>query len=452
MTQRESRIFSPRTVLILAAVAVFSMITSLLLVSFSNDQETYSTIRPNSFSISAIGHKAFVDSLKLQDKPVVVSQYHTAGRLAYGSVLLLLEPDRNFSRPELLEGLLQEKSVMLALPKRFGIQRDVTKMRWLSRAGVLDHKIPEDIIKMIDPAAEIYRPYDPKKPKEEKQKTESKSQNMDKGVAEIVEKPLDWTINQYGLTPDLLNPQLIKSDLITPLLATDEGILVGKLVGNRNMLLIISDPDLLSNFGLGRGDNAKIIFEILSYLNYGNGTYFIDETTHGFNRNPDIVRLAFQYPFIIITAQLLLFVILLIWTTVQRFGTPRPPAIQMKPGKAVLIQNTVDLLGAGNHKPEILMRYVELTLHAMARKLNVPRNLNERATILWLDEYGARRGVSLSFRVIKHRAEMNSRRGVKKTNNFMDVVYDKPLMQIALHLEKWKQEMLDGSGSDKINQ
>lgn len=464
MKKNNNQIFSPRTVMVLVGLALFAMITSLLVVSFSNEQETYSTVRPNSFSVSAIGHKAFVDSLKLQNSSVVISQYRTKDRLAYDSILMLLEPNTNFSKPELLKKLLDYRAVMLVLPKRFGARRDMKNIRWIGRAGTYSHDVPEKIIQMIDPKAEIYRPYDPKKTKEdiEKEKAAAKEQKAQKKPVkkekkpEMIEKPLNWTINEYGnesgYQPDLLNPQLIKSDEITPLLATDDGILIGTYLQDEQIKLIIADPDLLSNFGLGRGDNAKIIFEALTYFTKNNGTIFIDETSHGFTRNPDIIRAAFQYPFIFITMQLLVFVILLIWATAQRFGTPYKARKALKPGKAVLIQNSVDLLEVGNHKPEILMRYVELTLQAMARKLGVPRHLNERAVIGWLDEYGERRGITVQIKTIKHRALMLSQRGLRQTNSFMDVVHEKPLMQIALHLEKWKQEMLDGSGSDKINQ
>ncbi|PHZ86266.1 DUF4350 domain-containing protein [Paremcibacter congregatus] len=460
----QDQIFSPRTVLILVGVSLFAMLASILVISFGNEQETYTTTRQNSFSVSAIGHKAFVNSLKHQNIPVLISQYKTAERLAPNSILMLLEPDLNFSKPEILEKLLTHETKILVLPKRRGARRGFQNPRWLSKTYLTSYEAPEKILKMVDPLASIYRPYHPRKEKktlEEDLKTSTeekteleKAPNESSGhdPDEVKEEPLDWTVTKIKDMPDLLNPQLMRSDKIEPLLATKDGILVGMMFGDLGTTIVISDPDILSNFGLGRGDNAAIMQYVVDFLRVGNNTIFVDETSHGFTRNPDFIRSAFEYPFIFVTLQVLIFTVLLVWATAQRFGTPQKTKPALKPGKAVLIQNTVNLLNAGDHKPEILVRYVDLTLHAMARRLRVPRHLDEADTIHWLDEYGRKHNVHMEFRVIKHRAQMLNSKTGPRSHSFMDVVHDKPLLQIALHLEKWKQEMLDGSGTDKLNQ
>lgn len=436
MSGKASEIFSPRLALILIAVVLVSMIGALFTASFKEEEAVSYTVGSNSFSSSAIGHKAFAESLKKEGMLSLVSQYRTRSRLTPQTILMLLEPSFNSKDPQKVKNMLAHSIVLVSLPKWWG-RRDRLNRRWLARASLLRPKVPLNLLKMIDPAATIYRPHAPVK--------EDKKDNKEEPSAPPEKKPLKWTVNYFGFVPDLVNPQLIKSDKIIPLLATEEGILVGSVRGLKTTI-VIADPDILSNFGLGRGQNPQLVAAIMNLL-YDEGTaVVIDETSHGFVRNPDIIRAAFNYPFIAITVQVIIFSCFLVWMTTQRFGAPRRVEEVLKPGKSVLIKNTVGLLEKGKHQPEILVRYIEYSWRALARKLRVPKNLDEVSAIAWLDHYGQQKGARMKLETIRHRAKMlNTNRG---TTSFLDQVHEKPLMQIIEHFETWKREMLDGSATD----
>src|SRR5206468_1654917 len=59
-------------------------------------------------------------------------------------------------------------------------------------------------------------------------------------------------------TPTINKPQVIQSKLLRPMLLSLEGMLIGdRRIGNRR-IVVLSDPDILSNFALTRGDNSVL--------------------------------------------------------------------------------------------------------------------------------------------------------------------------------------------------
>ncbi len=476
MSKRSSSIFSPRMVMILAGLGIVAMMGMLLVSALGSDRSTKMTVGPNSYSVSVLGHRALMETIEAMDIPVMVSQYRTLERLdPINSLLLLLEPSLTNNSMDDLRELLTHNSVIYALPKRRPAMRQQSNLRWLQSDGMVSTGNVDKFLKLIDSNAQIIRP--DAKPVVQKSDDESEEETVEdnevqdedaqeKGIVidlselnigrynrgEETEYDGTWTENIPGFTPSVKNVQLISSDIITPLIASEQGILVGSIVNEfGGTTIIVSDPDLISNMGIGEGENAQIIFYLIELFSNDFATIFVDETIHGFERNPELMRSAFEHPFIYFTFQVLIFVVLLVWATLQRFGSPPKMMPQFRTGKAVLIESAVNLLNHGNHKPEILARYVELTQNAMAKKLKAPKNLSDDEIVEWLDDYGARRGVELSLKTIKHRAMMSRSGSGRQTNTYMDHVHEKPLIQIAKFLQQWKQEMLDGSGTDKIN-
>ena len=457
MKRKAREVFSPLLVIALVAVGLVAMIGSLLAASFRPDDGSRLTARANVFSDSGIGHRVLAESLKKQGIAPLISQYRTEGRLQQNALLLLLEPRISAKEPEQFTRLLSHDKLILSLPKWTG-GADPLNPRWLGRAHLTPTAVPQKILKVLDSDAELVRPFARQKkgvpadeeaaPEEDRKKDGPKTIVINTGNDNSLEepelvRPIVWTTNLLGYTPTLVNPQLIRSDKIVPIVASEEGILIGSLDPN-GAKLVLADPDILSNAGIGRGENAKLAFAMLSLLMDGDSAVVIDETTHGFVRNPDILRAAFEYPFVIVTLQIIIFSAFLVWTTTQRFGAARKQPSTHRTSKTVLIQNMASLMQKGEHQPEVLEKHIEFTWRSMARKLRVPRNLDDVSTIAWLDDLGRKKGVHMLLETIRHRAKMlNGKRGEKAS--FLDVVHEKPLQQIILHLEQWEREMLDGS-------
>ena len=141
-------------------------------------------------------------------------------------------------------------------------------------------------------------------------------------------------------------------------------------------LLILSDPDVLANHGLGDGDNAAVAWSVLGYARQPGQAVVLDETLHGHERVPSLWRELFTFP---LAAR-------------DRAGGAgdRVPGVgraaplrrsgaaaaRLAAGKGVLVENTAALLRLGGHSAYTLGRYLEsLTYGGRARAPRDPPEL-----------------------------------------------------------------------------
>src|SRR4030095_12375331 len=153
-------------------------------------------------------------------------------------------------------------------------------------------------------------------------------------------------------------------------------MLVGELVERNRRVLVLADPDVISNHGLARDGNAALAVGLIKRLRGPNGTVVFDETIHGYTgsaENPS--SLLFRFPFVIATVQGLIAVALLLWATLARFGAPQSVPPPLTAGRAGLLQNMAKLIEFTGHRQVMVRRYVEETLRHVARQLHAPRPL-----------------------------------------------------------------------------
>ena len=91
-------------------------------------------------------------------------------------------------------------------------------------------------------------------------------------------------------------------------------------------MLVLSDPDMLSNHGLAHAGNPTAALAMLSELDRDGGPVVIDETLHGYGREPSVYRSLFDFPMLLATLQVALTVGVLLWAGMARFGPTHPPA------------------------------------------------------------------------------------------------------------------------------
>ena len=72
----------------------------------------------------------------------------------------------------------------------------------------------------------------------------------------------------------------------------------------------------------------------------------VDETLHGFDQQPSLVRELLRFPLVLATVSALLAAALLAWAAAVRFGRPRPPEPPLAPGKLFLVEASAGLLRA----------------------------------------------------------------------------------------------------------
>ena len=118
--------FSPRTLLIIIAVGVLAFVGMLYLQLFGEAGDPGFEIGPSTYSSSAIGHKALLETLRRLDIPVVISRFRSGEKATGASLLVLAEPDDSETAAVLLGGFGNLPHGLLVMPKWEGT-RDRSK-------------------------------------------------------------------------------------------------------------------------------------------------------------------------------------------------------------------------------------------------------------------------------------------------------------------------------------
>lgn len=402
--------FRRRTVAILIGVAGVSLLVAIGLMIFSDDMAETSTADANAFSRSAIGHGALVELLRELDIPVVVSQSSSGSKAQGDNTLIVAEPivyDADGARGHALRALLDEASTALVvLPKWWGTE-DVLRPDWLDQVGLLDAGEVGVVLDAMRVAGTVERPG---------------------AVTGVVSA-------QLGPAPDLLEPQVIVSDELEAIVWSDQGVLIGRTWVMGTQVWIVSDPDLLNNHGLRRGDNAVLAIALIEELRRGSGAVVLDETMHGFTAEDSLWAALFEFPLALASLQILLTVGVLLWAATGRFGAPLPPAPVIEPGKAFLIDNTAALMRFGRHDGHALRRYMQTSVQDVAAALHAPHDLGPANLRAWLQRLADARGVRLSLAALEREVEESAAR---KADSARHVV------TTAHRIYRWRQEMIHG--------
>lgn len=401
----EARVFAPKTVGWLIAVGFLAFAGAAYFAVTSGDPDANRSSGANAFSTSAIGHRGLVETLRGMDIPVVINR-STDRKAGPTSLLVVLAPPVEAVRNGRIPGLASAGAVLWVLPKWNG-RSDAANPRWV------DAVTPVPISNIVGTVRGI----------------------AGEGTVVRVPGALVPQGRRFDVVPTLEAPQLMRSDRLGPVIASADGMLVGEFRRGRRPVWILSDPDIVSNHGLGRGDNAVLALRLVEALRPEGGTVFIDETVHGFAWRPSLWRSAFEFPFVLASVQALIAIAVLMWAASARFGAPVPTAPPFEPGKTGLIDNTAALLGSGGHGREILMRYVRVTLRDVARRLHLPRHLDEAELIALVERIGQAHGVDAGYRALQRDAEAGARAGR---------LHGLRLTHSARNLYRWKQEMIHG--------
>jgi hypothetical protein len=402
----------------IVGIGVVSFLGALLLSVFGPDMAPIRSDGNSSYSSSAIGHRALVEVLSRLDMPVVSSRFGSAERAAHRGVLVLAEPldcAPGTPRAKALREMLEAAgNVLLVLPK------------WrASRKGAKDGRV-ETI--HLRPEGHAQHPLEPL---------------VDGAVVRrfpvAAGRPLRPTEDSLGFppTPPLPVLQLVVSDEIEPLVGDGRGILLGEVAHGDTRVLVLSDPDILSNVGLRLGDNAPLALAAISELRPAGGVVVIDETIHGFEREPSIWRELFSFPLVLLIAHGALLVALLLWSGMGRFGAPQREGLARAPGRQSLVGNTAELLRYRGRVGSALTKYYRGALTDARRALRAPKGLSHAELVSWLERMGERRGTT--DRIGALRELVAARDATRSSSSHM--------LAVAGRIHRWRTEILHGPAS-----
>ena len=408
--------FASRTLPWIIGVSVASFIGGIVLAILGPDLAPVSTVLASGYSRSALGHQAFVELLEELGVPVVVSRHDSAHKVGQGGVLIVAEPRVDDGAPidvgdeptaRLARMLTRAPATLLVLPKWEG-RPDPRAPAWIREAVLVESEAVQAVLDAAGIEATVHRVT----------------------TIEVATESLQGT----HAPPLLFAPtvQLLRGDGLTALVEGPEGVLLATVPAYDPPLLLLADPDPISNAGLHRGANAVFATRLVERLRSQGGVVVLDETLHGHESQASIWRELFSFPLVLVPLHLLLLLGILLWATMGRFGAPQKPAPALEPGTTFLVTSTADLLRHGTSAPRVLKRYLDVVRREVAAALNAPQDLKDEALDAWLDRVAARRDVAL------------------RTEDLRAAVVhaqDKPprVRAAAREIHQWREEILHGS-------
>jgi hypothetical protein len=409
---KDSPFSSPVLALLLSAAAALFALSVLLPVSDEGTVPSGARAMQNSYSVSAVGYAGFHDLLRRLGLPVARGRVNAAALAGEDGLLVVAEPD-----PERLEDMehirfLDAPRLLLVLPK-WKVRPDPAWPAWIAAAEPL---LPEDALAVLSLVAY--------------------------GDNEVFHRqwPAAWRMNALGVTPKGSGPvQLMRSAALRPLVGLGDAMLLGEVRARDRKIWVLSDPDILANHGILKGDNARFAFALIDALGdrrEDRGRIVFDETVHGFQEVPGSpLKLLFRFPFVVVTLLACCAAVLLLLAGTGRFGAPLEPRRERDFGKAGLIDNTAQLLDYAGHHAVVLQRYVRMTIRSAAQALHAPSGLDGPDLAVWLDRVGKERGIGISCAAVLHAATFTAGESRGLIRLFADVR--------AIH--RWKGEILNGS-------
>ena len=380
--------FSRRWVAWGVGVAVASFAIFLLLLAYGRDLEGRPAPGANTFSRSALGYEAVAELLRALGLGVVSRQAPAGSGVGPDHPLVLAEPDPGLGGgSERLEALWQEAGdrqapLVVVLPKWAPGSPQKDKPEWLGQV---------ELIPLVWVERPLNRLRDAERPFEVQRFARARGCQA---AWRSGDEPMAVKIDTENVV-QLLRPD----ERLEPVIQCAGGVLVARRSAARKQpqLVVIADPDLLNNHGLGLSENAAVIYQVFTRGLGARGVVF-DETIHGFNRTPGLIAEALRFPMVLAVLQGLILLGLVLWAGTGRFGKPLPGTLGLAAGKEVLIGNTAELLTGGGHVADSAGRYFQQTTRAVAAYYFLPPDLPEAARLARLQTLSEAHGKRLSLK------------------------------------------------------
>ncbi len=434
-----------RSVAIWAAAVVLS-VGSLLLRPDPVGQSP----EASAFSLSAIGHHAFVEWLDALGAEVVIERARIGRWAEPGTAILMLAPDgchdwvddeticHRFSHG-LRRALARGASVVLMLPRWIGAPDPARPERARSVASEPIGAVGEVLARAVLAATTTLLPREIEArlvSDEDDPELDALLQSVSrrKDASTVMAEGVEWRLG-------LASTQVLGSPLPTPLEPVAAawsgdaavGTLVAQVAGTR--LYVVAEPTLAANAALSVADHASLLAFVLSEK-VGASRLVIDETIHVHRAAPSLWREVFQMPLLPVALQLLILFAFAIWTAAGR-PRARRTEVNLEGGSAALIETTAAIAEEGATTPLTLVRYWEATLAESARKLGLASPGDPGETLAALDRWlkGTARPhdpVALDARVRALGALGRSRRQTER------------ILATAMEIHTLRKEILNG--------
>lgn len=332
-----SPVFAVRTMLILVALAIVGFLSFLLLFAYADDLRPKQNGGTHALSTSAVGFAGLVDLVKATQGEARMIRREAD---LQDDVLLVLTPGPN-TDPAAVKAILDRRGGMptlVILPKWIAAPLQ-GKPTWVRVHGTLP--------------------------------------------AEVSALPVSTALNvTIGTAADGL--RTVTGPELETIYAGADGASLAAM-SDTSLVTVVADPDLLDNKGLATREGAERAMAILDATDAVAGGVAFDLTLHGFGRNPNLLKLAFEAPFLPLTLCVLVAALLAGWHAMLRFGPAALPQRGVAFGKRALADNGAALLRLARRRHRTGERYAALVRDAAAAGTGAPAGLSGDALDRYLD-------------------------------------------------------------------
>jgi hypothetical protein len=330
--------FAARTVFIIVAVAVVGFLSYLVLSTYAPDFRPVRNGGAHALSTSAVGFSGTTELIRLTRGDVQLIRKD--GELA-SEGLVILTPGPNTSAGE-LKAILEKREDMLTLivlPK-WRTQRLAAHPAWVRAVG--------------------------------------------KWPSAIAMAPLDGTVEAGLIDEGVDGARSIHGKNLRTIEKTAEGRPLLVEIGDTPHY-ILADPDVIDNRGLATLEGAERAMAMLDRISTADEPTAFDLTLMGFGRNPNLLKLALEPPFLPLTLCLLFAALLAGLHAARRFGPTLHEGRKVAFGKRALAENGAALLRLARRRHRTGGRYATLTREAVAAASGAPPGLTGDALDRYLD-------------------------------------------------------------------
>lgn len=393
----------------LTALASASLVGAVFSGLYGDLAFDKTSIDPDAFSRSALGHFGFVEWLRREGYTPMIVRSPKTREAAEDVPAIVLEPNPYHPAARLAIAPLarREGPTLIVAPKRQGVV-DPDDPKWIFDAWTIATNESVKILDQCGLAATIDRA---------------------EGEATFPHPSLAEPLRLGGA-------QTFTSAQLEPIVGEPEKILLGRH-RERDQVYFLADPDLVANHGIDDPSHREFLRVVLSEMGWAPGPVMIDETVHGATFERDLWREALRMPLLPLTLSALALAIVTVLAA-HRFLAPRRETALFDAGKLALIKNTAGLHGESMNADDLCRRFRAMVESDVAAHLRLPEggSPEERRARIHARAAGLGKPFDLDAWQQEVREKTRGRTGAQTA-----------LLAIA-RLRNWQTEVMRGSTGD----
>jgi hypothetical protein len=360
--------FSDRARMIVIVVAILSLFGTLGAIVFGRQLAPPPAEPRDSYGRGPLGHRAWVETMRALDLHVV--RWTHADYAEVSAPLFFIEPSR--AETELNGHTLRIADVVNARIAA-GRMTVLVLPKWtLGMMGMAGPELPWMLRQLLD--------------------------GTPLGQAQVHWPPAitgDRVSIETG--PGVLGPRHVEVPWpqtlmnATAVMEGPDGAFIARDATSR--FFVISDPDLLHNFDVQRGDHAALSHDFIADVLHAD-TIVVDEIFHEHVETRSLGELFARFPGILALAHGALLILVVLLMGRKRFGPPAVEAAAYGRGPREVIEVAAQVLASGQRVERLAPRYVEHVILDTHRRLGLAEGKTIAQKAVAIDALATRRGLT----------------------------------------------------------